>query len=346
VIVIIIAGGAGSRLWPLSTPDYPKHLLRINADDLSLLQHTYERAKRLTDKIYVVSEASHSEHVRNQLPDLPEQAIIVEPARRGTANCIIAALDHIAKHEEPGEPVAAMHADHYIRDVAGFVHSFGVANDLAISEKRIVLVGVEPDQPATGFGYIEKAAVLNEEEFAFNVKSFKEKPDFATAQKYFQSGNYLWNCGFFVGCLDTFIDSMERYAPDLFSNYQKLAAASPDSYRETYLSFESIAIDYALIEKVPDLLVVPALFDWIDLGSFADLSKVTAVEQEGNQLLGDKIEIDEVTNSYVQNYEDKPIAIIGMDNLVVVNTPQGLLITRKDLSQKVGDVSKRFHTKD
>lgn len=345
MIVVIIAGGSGSRLWPLSTPTYPKHLLKVNGDDKSLLQQTFERAKRLTtvDKIYIVSEVSHIEHVKEQLSELPDDGFIVEPGRRGTASCIVAALAHIGKRHDPDEPIASIHADHYVRDVAGFAQSFKVATQTSSNERRIVLIGVEPDYPATGFGYIEKGDPINDQSFISNVRSFKEKPDHATARAYIKSGNYLWNCGYFVGSINTFKQSMQIYAPDLFANYEKLVQTSEADYEATYLSFENVAIDYALIEKVQDLLVLPASFDWMDLGSFADLSKAVNGDQDGNFLHGDHIETEEVNNSFIHNDEDKPVAIIGLDNVVVVNTPNGILVARKDMSQKVGDISKRIN---
>jgi mannose-1-phosphate guanylyltransferase len=341
MIVVIIAGGSGTRLWPLSTSDYPKHLLKINGDDRSLLQHTFDRARSITDKIYVVSDQSHIQHVRDQLAELPQDAFIVEPGRRGTANCIVAALAYISKRHDQDEPIASIHADHYIRDVEGFKHSFKIANKVSKDSKRIVLVGVEPDHPATGFGYIEKDSVFDEDSLVYGVKSFKEKPDFDVAQDYVSSGNYLWNCGYFVGSVDTFKQKMESYAPDLLQNYQKLVSAEPDNYQETYLSLENDAIDYALIEKVKDLLVVPASFDWMDLGSFGDLHKAVGADKQGNHTVGNT-EVEMVNNSYIENQEDKPVAVIGLDNVAVVNTPHGLLITRKDLAQKVGEVSKRI----
>jgi len=341
MIVVIIAGGSGTRLWPLSTPDYPKHLLKINGDDRSLLQHTFDRARSLTDKVYVVSDHSHIEHVREQLPELGDEAFIVEPGRRGTANCIVAALVHISRKHDNDEPIASIHADHYIRDVEGFKHSFKIATAVSQEHKRIVLVGVEPDHPATGFGYIQKDGLFDEANFVYTVESFKEKPDFETANRYVASGNYLWNCGYFVGSVETFKQKMQAYAPELLANYEKLAAASADEYEQTYLDFKSDAIDYALIEKVQDLLVVPASFDWMDLGSFGDLHKAVGGDKQGNHVSGN-VETEMVNNSYVQNQEDKPVAVIGLDNVAIVNTSQGLLITRKDLAQKVGEVSKRI----
>lgn len=342
MIVVIIAGGSGSRLWPLSTPAYPKHLLKVNGSDRSLMQNTFDRARKLTDSVYVVSEAGHIHHVKDQLPELSEDAFIVEPARRGTSSCILAALEYIADRHDADEPIAVLSADHFIRDVEGFAHSFKVASETSKAHGRIVLVGVEPDYPATGFGYIQKDTLVDENSFVFNVHSFKEKPDHATAQEYLRSGKYLWNCGYFVGSINTFKNAMQGHAPDLLANYEKLAAASEADYEKVYLDFENISIDYALIEKVgTDLMVVPADFDWMDLGSFNDLSKAVESDDAGNFKNG-QVELEEVQNSYVENHEEKPVAVIGLDNVVVVNTPAGILVARKDLSQKVGDVSKRF----
>ncbi|HEX8227413.1 MAG TPA: mannose-1-phosphate guanylyltransferase [Candidatus Saccharimonadales bacterium] len=342
MIVVIIAGGSGTRLWPLSTPDFPKQLLKVDGQDRTLLQQTYDRARSVSDKVYVVPEQGHVHHVRDQLPELTDEYFIVEPGRRGTANCIIAALQYIAGRHDNDEPIACISADHYIRDVAGFKHSFMIADQIARSEGRLVLVGVEPDYPATGFGYIEKGKLLDEGKFVFNVKSFKEKPDHATANEYVNSGNYLWNCGYFVGSVNTFKQKMETYAPQLCENYTKLEGSTPDSYDELYLGFSSVSIDYALIEKVEDLLVVPAAFDWMDLGSFADMHKAVTSDDAGNHIYGKDVELEEVENSFIQNHESKPVAVIGLDNVVVVNTPHGILVARKDLSQKVGDISKRF----
>ena len=342
MIVVIIAGGSGSRLWPLSTPDYPKHLLKVNGSDRSLLQATYERARQLGDHIYVVSESGHIDHVRQQLPDLPPEGFIVEPARRGTANCIIAALCHISGRHDEQEPIAFIHADHYIRDTDGFVASLKAATEVSRAHNRIVLVGIEPDYPATCFGYIQKGEPFESKVLAYNVSSFKEKPNFDIAKGYLDSGDYLWNAGYFVGSVKTFRHKMETYAPDLLAAYDKLTAAGADGYEAAYLELKSEAIDYALIEKVEDLLVVQASFDWMDLGSFGDVHKAIGGDEKGNHVHG-KVETEEVDNSFIQNYEEKPVVVLGLDNVVVVNTPNGLLVTRKDLSQKVGDISKRLN---
>jgi len=344
MIAVIIAGGSGTRLWPLSTPLYPKHLLKINGDSNSLLQNTYRRARRLTDKVYVVSEASHIQHVKAQLPDLGHEDFIVEPARRGTASCIVAALVHIAGKHDAKEPIAFLAADHYIRDNEGFVNSFSIAGNASQKYGRVVLVGIGPDYPATGFGYIQKASLLDAASYVHNVNSFKEKPDYETAKIYLKSGNYLWNAGYFVGSVATFQKAMKTYASELASSYHALETAAEKDYEKIYLGFENVSIDYALIEKVKGLLVVPATFDWMDLGSFADMYKAVEHDEKGNHVHG-IVELEEVESAFIQNHEDKPVAVIGLDNVVVINTPDGILVARKDLSQKVGDVSKRLGNK-
>lgn len=343
MIVVIIAGGSGTRLWPLSTPQYPKHLLKINGDHQSLLQNTYHRAQELTQNIYVVTDASHVQHVKEQLPDLPDEAFITEPARRGTASCIIAALVHLSKRHDADEPIAFMPADHYIRNTDGFIRSFKDAADMSAAENSIVLIGIEQTSASTEFGYIKKAGLVDKKRLIYRVDSFKEKPDYNTALAYLKSGEYLWNCGYFVGSVQTFRREMDECAPLLAREYSALAAASnPEQYQETYLSFDSQAVDYALMEQVKDLLVVHASFDWMDVGSYHDLHKAVDRDEKGNHAQGQNIETHEVENSFIQNHEDKPLAVVGLDNVVVVNTKDGILVARKDMAKQIGEVSKRF----
>ncbi len=343
MIIVIIAGGSGTRLWPLSTPDYPKHLLKVGGDNRSLLQHTYDRARLITDKIYVVSEVGHIDHVKEQIPELTNDHFIIEPARRGTANCITAALVYISKRHDKNEPIASIHADHFIHNNDGFEECFDALEAICEKEKRIILVGVKPTYPATCFGYIQKGEELKGSPGVFNVHSFKEKPETATAEQYIASDNYLWNCGYFVGSINTFVRSMQQYAPKLYETYQRLDSASPDEYKAVYLGLDANTIDYALIEKVPDLLVVPASFDWMDIGSFNDLHKAISNDGNGNYIHG-LVEIDEVQDSLIENHENKPVAVIGMNNVVVINTARGLLVAPKDMSQEVGEISKRLES--
>lgn len=342
MIVVIIAGGSGTRLWPLSTPKHPKHLLSLTGER-SLTQQTYDRAKQIANEIYVVTEASHADDIKAQLSELKKENFLVEPARRGTASCIVMALEKISQKHDKDEAIAFVHADHHIRDNEGFARSFTIAAASSKDMNRIALVGVEPTYPSTGFGYIEKSEPIRLDSIVHHVSAFKEKPDFATAREYVDSGRYLWNCGYFVGSLNVFVDKMKAHSPEMLKNYENLQAAKDEkSYHEAYLAFENDAIDYALIEKVDDLLSVPATFDWMDVGSFKDLHAANAADEAGCYAEGEAIHALEVENSYLRNDETKPLAVIGLDNVVVVNTPDGILVARKDMSQRVGEVAKKL----
>lgn len=311
-----------------------------------MVQNTYMRASLMSEKVYVVPDISHAHHVKEQLPGMSEDRFIVEPGRRGTANCIVAALAHVAKRHDHDEPVVFLSADHHIRDTSGFVRSFQLAAETSRQNNGITLIGIEPNQPATGFGYIERDSEIESMPNVHRVKSFTEKPDFPTAKKYIASGNYLWNCGYFVGSVSTFLREMEESAPELKKNYEKLLAiedVKSEEYKETYLSFKNEVIDVALIEKAKNLTVISANFDWLDLGSFNDLHTANESNEKGNHLRGEKIYAQEVENAYIRNEEDKPVIVIGLDNVAIVNTPSGILVARKDLSQKVGDIVKKMN---
>lgn len=345
MITVIIAGGSGTRLWPLSTSDYPKHLLKLTGER-SLLQSAYDRAVKVGGTVYVMTEAGHAHHVKEQLPELADEYFLVEPGRRGTGNCIVLALDILGRRHDTSEPIAFVHSDHHIRDNEGYVRSLQAAASASTESNRVTLVGIEPTFPSTGFGYIERS---QGDDGVYDIHSFKEKPDLHTAQGYLRAGNYLWNCGYFVGSVDTFLSEINAVSPSLQESFAKLSAhdeSLTEAYGETYLSFADLVIDYELAEKSSNLAVVPASFDWMDIGSFKDLHEANDSDEAGNFFKGAAIYDDELENAYVHNEEEKPVVVIGLDNIVVVNTPNGILVTRKDLSQKVKDAVKRIQAND
>ncbi len=222
MITVIIAGGSGTRLWPLSTGDYPKHLLKLTSDR-TMLQQAYDRASRIGDIIYVVTEMGHAHHVKEQLPELSEDHFLIEPGRKGTGNCIVFALDVISRLHDHDEAIGFVSSDHHIRDIDGYVQSMLTAGEASNAAKKVTVIGIEPTFPSTGFGYIERDGEIGEAQDAYTVLSFKEKPDFETAKEYVHSGKYLWNCGYFIGSVNTFLDEMHRVSPELIANYDALS---------------------------------------------------------------------------------------------------------------------------
>ena len=345
MITVIIAGGSGTRLWPLSTSHHPKHLLALTGSD-SLLQQAYARARQVGDTVYVVTEASHAHHVREQLPELAPENCLIEPGRRGTGNCIVLGLDVIGRRHSHDEPIAFVHSDHNIRDTSGYVRSLRLAAESSGATGRITLVGIEPPQASTAFGYIERSDQEIAGSGAYAVASFKEKPDYQTAQAYLESGKYLWNCGYFVGSVNTFMNEIRAVSPQLTNSYDTLAAvAQPlnDEYNTAYLALDDLVIDYALSELSHNLAVVPATFDWADIGNFKDLHDAVAKDEADNYAWGEGVHALDLENTYIRNEEPgKPVAVIGLDNVVVVNTPDGLLVARKDVALRAGEVAKKL----
>lgn len=342
MIVVIIAGGSGTRLWPLSTHNFPKHLLKLT-NEKSLLQNTYERVKGLSENIFVVPEKSHARHIYKQLAELPRKNILVEPARRGTASCFILALSEIRRRRFRSQAVFFLWADHLVTDKQAFDKAVKQAAKLAEAEKKLVFMGAKPTYPSTGFGYIQKGKkIKGRHENAYELKQFVEKPNNAAAKLYYSSGNYLWNTGYLAGTLRTFERELKEHAPRLWHDYRSLNMALPLMKNRVYMDFVSEPIDTALSEHVPDALVVPGEFDWLDVGSFKDLHDVSKLDKGGNHVSGENIELENVTHSYVRNEADIPVAVIGVDNVAVIATENGILVTNKAHAQKVGDISKKL----
>lgn len=352
MIVVLIAGGSGTRLWPLSTPETPKHLLKL-IDDESLLQSSFKRSKALTsiDKIYVITSPKQIDAIRKELPELPPEAFITEPDVRGTGNCLIAGLHYIKKRgHDLDEPIAFNAADHYVRDIRGYVNSFRITEKACRKYNKVALVGVEPTYPTTGLGYIHKGDAIEDDALVYEVLEFKEKPELELAKKYVSSGDYVWNCNYYCGSVNAFKKVINKYSPVLKEHYEALQATKNDeAYRTTYLAFNEAITDYELSEKVPPktFLIVPASFDWMDVGLFGDLHDAVEKDGDDNYIRGDNIVTMDVENSYIRNENPSlDMIVIGLDNVVVVNTPKGLLVARKDLAPKVKEALQVIKNKE
>ncbi len=340
MIIVIIAGGKGTRLWPLSTDSSPKHLLSLT-NNKSLLRNTYERVRGLTDKIYVIPEASHADQILEHLPELTQDHLIIEPARRGTASCVLLALARLQALHGEDEDIVFLHADHHITNTQLFLDAVELASKSAQAKGTISLIGLNPTYPATGFGYIKMGERVDEPRDAevFKVEKFVEKPGEKTAQDYLRSGQYLWNLGLFAGPIRNFVAACKNANPAMHRYFMELVDALTDNHKltEVYLGLPNEPIDTALIEKVPNLLVVPGAFGWADIGSFSDLHEVLGSKADNVVRSRDsEVELLDCDGCLVINTNaDKPLVTIGLRDIVVIDTPDGTLVCHKRRAQDI-----------
>lgn len=338
---IIMAGGTGSRLWPLSRQLHPKQFLSLADDKLSMLQATIERLSGLdTEPLQLICNEEHRFLAAEQLRQLGMDgaAILLEPVGRNTAPAIaLAALQAISKGEDPVLLILA--ADHLILDVPAFHQSIDLALPLAHAGK-LVTFGIVPTQPETGYGYVEQGSAL--ELGGFAVRQFVEKPDLATAKSYLEQGNYFWNSGMFMFKASCYLEELERYCPDILAACKKaLAKGSQDMNfiridADLFSSCPDESIDYAVMEKTEHAVMVPLNAGWSDIGSWSALWDVSAKDSKGNVLKGDVISHDCV-NTYA-NAENRLIALVGVEDLIVVETKDAVLIAHRDQVQQVKNI--------
>ncbi|HYL02174.1 MAG TPA: sugar phosphate nucleotidyltransferase [Steroidobacteraceae bacterium] len=334
---VILAGGAGTRLWPLSRAATPKHLLRL-LDDKTLLRMAYDRARLVADDVIVITEASQLEAARAELPEVPDEGWLVEPARRGTAACLALAANLL-----PGDGLmVSLHADHLIPDTEAFARTATAALDWADETGMLVTLGLEPKAPATGFGYIRMGESLGDRGSerrpeARRAMEFVEKPPLEEAQRMVQSGEYLWNLGIFAWRNRAFLAQLGQTAPDTAAGAEVAAAALREGrsadYDSAYLALPDIAVDHAVMERTSDLLVVPASFSWSDVGSWADIADVLRTDGDGNATEGDVVVMDGGGNVVLGGRQ--AVSLVGVSDMVVVATPDAILVCPRDRVQEV-----------
>lgn len=338
---LIMAGGQGTRFWPYSTLEEPKQFLNIVGNE-SLILQTFNRLIKIVpkDNIFVVANNRYLNATIEALPDFNKSNFIDEPVARNTAPCLILSNIFLSNIDKDAN-LLVVPADHYIPDSDIFADQMKDAFILA-EKRNIVTFGIQPDSPHTGYGYIKfeknNKETINRTEF-FDALQFKEKPDKVTAQKYLEDGNFLWNSGMFVYRLENFKFFLKEYSTYYYDQYIQLEnnIKNEEKFFNLFSSIEPDSIDYALMERVKEVKISPVQFKWNDVGSWSSVYELKDVDKNGNAEIGNSVLID-TKNSMAFSTEDKPIAIIGLENVIVVNTKNGILVSHIDKLQEVKQV--------
>ncbi|MEF8849709.1 MAG: mannose-1-phosphate guanylyltransferase [Candidatus Bipolaricaulota bacterium] len=353
IYAVIMAGGRGRRLWPLSTPSRPKQFVEVNGK--SLLARTFDRISSLFDpkRVMVVTNKGKGNLVKEDLPELPEKNIIEEPMGKNTAPCIgLSAIysREVLELDERNSVMVVLPADHLVGKEKRFRELLQLASETAFNKEKLVTLGIRPTRPATGYGYIEAGDVLEEEELAREVVSFTEKPDSTTAEKFLAAGNYYWNSGTFIWRTDQLLGNLSEYMPELSEGLESIARALggpgvDEVLREEYEKFSPVSIDYGLMEKAEDRAVIPASVDWSDLGDWPSFEKLLKSDEHGNSSQGKTI-CQKSENNIVFNDTQKPVVVLGLSETVVVNTPEYLLVMNEDKAQEVKRIAREMEEKE
>ena len=342
-----MAGGGGERFWPLSRKTTPKQLLNLSGKDI-MVNEAVARLSRVCalENIFIVTNATQSETMRSATQKyLTANQILSEPAARNTAACIGYAAMKLYKTYGDGIMVVTP-SDAYIKDEGIFAEILKTAIKAAEETDSLVTVGITPTFPATGYGYIR---VEKSEKNVKRSLGFVEKPDLERAKKYLESGEYVWNSGMFIWKVSTVLQEFKEHAPDIYQLLEQIGekigtAEESKAIEEMYPLIRSVSVDYAIMEKAQNILVVPGEFGWSDVGSWDMLSALHESDEHGNIIVGEHFGLD-TTNTVIYS-KDKPIATIGLDNLVIVETPDVLLVCAKDRAQDVKKIVEILRKKE
>lgn len=343
--IVIMAGGVGSRFWPLSTPEYPKQFIDILGCGRTLIQLTVDRFKGVApiENFWVVTNAKYVDIVKQQLPDIPEGHILAEPAARNTAPCIAWACWSIKK-EAPQANVVVTPADAVVMNPDQFRRVINNALEFTNKNNSIVTIGIKPSRPETGYGYVETADAADSN--IFKVKAFKEKPDLNTAEKYLQAGNYLWNAGIFVWNVQTIVSSITKYNSQISGLMDRIAKSFGSGEERNVVEglfplCEKISIDYAVMEPASKEGLVythPADFGWSDLGNWASLHDKLQKDENGNAAVGN-IKLYECTNCVVHAEDAKRVVLQGLNGYIVGEKNGEILICKRCEEQRIRSFS-------
>lgn len=340
---VIMAGGSGTRFWPRSTRQKPKQFLNIFGDR-TMLQQTVDRIEPIipSERVWIITNERYVDLVREQLPDVPASNIIGEPVARNTAPCVASAAALLHK-QDPEATMVVLPADHSISNPQKFISILESAAEKAKQDDALLTIGIRPDRPETGYGYIEFEKDSGETLKGHDVKKvkqFREKPDIKTARQFIYSGNFLWNSGMFVWKASVIIEQFKKHLPEIHKQIEKLEPLV-GSEKQThginlfYQNCPSISIDYGIMEKADTAYVVPGEFGWNDVGSWRAVYDLREKNEDGNVIQSDNAILEASKNNLVHSENKKLITLVGVENLAVVETENAILVCNLDQSQGV-----------
>ncbi|MGN0637342.1 MAG: mannose-1-phosphate guanylyltransferase [Huintestinicola sp.] len=342
ITAVIMAGGRGERFWPRSRNSFPKQFLSLTSDGETMIQKTVGRLESLVslEDTFIVTNANYADLVREQLPEIPEENILLEPAARNTAPCIGLAASVIRKRY--GDAVMlVLPSDHLIKFNQMFIDTLRSAIGAAEEGCNLVTIGITPTYPETGYGYIQFSADETAYPGIYGVQRFVEKPNIELAKEYCNSGEYLWNSGMFVWKASSIDKKLRKHLPDMAEGLDRIYdSVQTDAFESTVSSvfpkFRSESIDFGVMEKASDVFTIPGNFGWDDVGSWLALERINKTNEFGNMVQGDVISVN--TKNTIVCGNKKLIATVGIEDLIVVDTDDALLICSKDSTQDVKKV--------
>lgn len=346
VYAVIMAGGSGTRFWPKSTKKLPKQFLSLFGDG-TMIQNTARRIEPLIpqERILVVTNDDYVDIVKEQLPSVPDENIVGEPVAKNTAPCVAIAAQMLAK-KDPEAVMVVLPADHHIEEPEAFNDYLTASIEKAKVGQHLVTIGINPNRPETGYGYIHgdkgKKEIFNKNAI-HPVIAFKEKPDAETAQQFLESGDYYWNSGMFVWSANTILNEFRMYLPQIYelvkASESKLFGKEHDAaINEFYYGCESVSIDYGIMEHAKSVYVVPGEFGWNDVGSWTAVYELGDKDSSNNVIHAAHSTFSEAEKNYIYTESDKIISVVGLDGVAVVETDDAILVCKLDKAQNVKDI--------
>ncbi len=336
---ILMAGGVGSRFWPVSTTEFPKQFHDMLGSGETLIQKTFSRLAKLipAENILILTNERYNDLVLEQLPMVKPEQVLLEPAMRNTAPCILYASLKIQK-QNPEAVMVVAPSDHWIEDENAFVANLQQCFDFCQKENALMTLGIQPTFPNTGFGYIEFDK--SDGNRIKRVNQFREKPDYETAKSFLEQGNFLWNGGIFIWSVKSVTEAFEKFQPQMNALFQKgmesyNTTSEKQFINENYALAENISIDYAVMEKATNVYVLPATFDWNDLGTWGQLHEKLTKDENNNGVINAKVVIENASNNIIRSDADKLIVVDGLHDYIIVDKEGVLLIYPKSKEQEI-----------